>query len=303
MYIENGWTPTTSVSITNSIIWNNAVGYRNYVSRRNITMDSGSPGELYMSYTNIEDGLTPIIPSARVTDGGGNIDQDPCFVHSFLWTEPTIADGGPNTVRIGWTHGDFPEPCDIIEYCNDGVARRVIDWGTYPDWIITFTPDLPNGESTKANRFFYYWGPGVTNVDEDLHLREDSPCVDAGDPCTTSDDTDIDLEPRIIDSQRSGCPVIDMGIDEMSYPFCWDCATQCHGDANCDGRTDNNDWPPFRNGQGTSYPDADYIENACADFNRDGAIDDDDFDIFAAYYLTNPNADCAIGADWPPSVE
>ena len=67
--------------------------------------------------------------------------------------------------------------------------------------------------------------PGVGNINDDplfvdaasgdLHLRPDSPCIDAGlNTAPDLPDHDFEGDPRIIDGDRDGDPVVDMGVDE-----------------------------------------------------------------------------------------
>jgi len=147
-----------------------------------------------------------------------------------------------------------------------------------------------------------YWDPNNTPgdpsddfwVDGDYHLTTVSPCIDTGDPCfvPAPGETDFDGEPRV-----SGYRV-DMGADEfqISGPVCWACRTQCHGDADCDGFVNTDDWPFFRDWWQKSWPSYD----PCADFNRDGIIDTEDWPEFRDNFQKVPAADCVLGGVWPP---
>lgn len=82
-------------------------------------------------------------------------------------------------------------------------------------------------------------------------------------------------------------------------PACWDSLTQCYGDADGDGFVDFTDLDMFMQvPPGTSYPDPAY--DPCVDFNRDGTVNDDDFDILLTWLFESPPADCQIGGVWPP---
>jgi hypothetical protein len=82
------------------------------------------------------------------------------------------------------------------------------------------------------------------------------------------------------------------------YPACWDCDTQCHADADCDCDVDIEDWSPFSDGFGYSYPDPRYVLYACADYNRDGTIDMVDWpqfrDNFGKTCQTGLAQDCPL---------
>jgi len=79
------------------------------------------------------------------------------------------------------------------------------------------------------------------------------------------------------------------------YPACWDYPTQCYGDADGSGSVDTPDWPVFRDGFSSSYPDTFYINCACADFDRDGDIDSADWPEFRDWFSKQPPADCPQG--------
>ena len=135
----------------------------------------------------------------------------------------------------------------------------------------------------------------------DFHLHPLSNCVDAGDPCGDYDgEEDIDDNGRALNgSDPCGAARVDMGADEVAYPACWWCRTQCHGDTDCDGDCDTVDWTVFRDAFGSAYPAEDY--HPCADMDRDGDVDTVDWTAFRDNFGQShvPN-DCAIGGTWPP---
>ncbi len=69
---------------------------------------------------------------------------------------------------------------------------------------------------------------------------------------------------------------------------CWDCQTQCHGDADCDGYVDPNDLVIITRALQSG------IYDPCADFNRDGLVNLIDLSILQLYFGTRPPADCAL---------
>lgn len=87
---------------------------------------------------------------------------------------------------------------------------------------------------------------------------------------------------------------------------------QCHGDADGDEYVDELDilvlYPGViypldpgsftRRSLGTSYPDPNY--NPRADFDRDGDVDDDDWDTVVYWSQHNPDSNCPAGGTWPP---
>jgi hypothetical protein len=71
---------------------------------------------------------------------------------------------------------------------------------------------------------------------------------------------------------------------------CWDCPTQCHGDADCDGDVDEVDEAILMAAMGTAWPNPGY--DPCADFNRDLAVNLFDTAILAQNMNTNPDPNC-----------
>jgi hypothetical protein len=148
----------------------------------------------------------------------------------------------------------------------------------------------------------------VDDVNGDYHLLYDSNCIDAGDSNSVDpNETDIDGEPRFNSSYN---PRVDIGADE-AFPPCWSCPTQCHGDSDCDGDVDTDDFLfGFKPSFGTTYcgdwNDGAGPYNPCADYDRDGDIDTDDFLIFKPNFGdSNLPSDCGCcGSDpncsWPP---
>jgi hypothetical protein len=83
------------------------------------------------------------------------------------------------------------------------------------------------------------------------------------------------------------------GEEPIWYPG-WECPTQCHGDADCDGDVDANDYndvviPSWLR----QHPDPDY--DARADFDRDLDVDYSDLDIMTTWWhleVPEPPNDC-----------
>ncbi|MHC4621986.1 MAG: right-handed parallel beta-helix repeat-containing protein, partial [Planctomycetota bacterium] len=107
------------------------------------------------------------------------------------------------------------------------------------------------------------------NDPDNYHLGPNSPCKDAiDDPNFYPDDTnetDIDNEPRIMGDCNE---FLDMGADEVYFPNCWNCPTQCHGDSDCDANVKGSDFLALSNSWYACYGEPNY--NPCADFDRDG---------------------------------
>ncbi len=76
---------------------------------------------------------------------------------------------------------------------------------------------------------------------------------------------------------------------------CWNCLTQCHGDANCDGIVNLADMATLVNAFGGIYPYPPY--DPCADFNHDLMVNDLDQMIMMEYFQSPipPPYDCPQG--------
>ena len=77
------------------------------------------------------------------------------------------------------------------------------------------------------------------------------------------------------------------------YPECWDCPTQCHGDADCSMAVDLIDMNIMQAAMFTCTGQPGY--NPCADFNRDGCVNELDEDILQMWFGQAPPPDCPPG--------
>ena len=181
------------------------------------------------------------IEDVNDANGVGNITSDPCFLNAYDFFDITDADGTKITIIVA--DANLYEVNDVIEYNDDGAVLTVTDVNIASK-TVTFAGDSLDTNSVK-DTLIYNWGPGVNDVNEDLHLLSESNCIDAGDPNGAySGQVDIDAQPRVMVSE------VDMGADETAYlpsdhndyndwvavgkPDCWCFQRQCRGDA--DGR-------------------------------------------------------------------
>jgi len=160
-------------------------------------------------------------------------------------------------------------PQRILGIYNGGI--ETLNWQITEDcpWL---TVDPNSGSSS-----------GQTN---DVTLTVDTTGLDAN---------DYHCELTISDPQAYNNPQT-VQVSLSLYDDCWQCPTQCHGDTNCDGFVDTDDWPPFRDFYQQSWPDYDH----CGDFNRDGIINTDDWPAFRDNFQTAPPADCPPDDYTPP---
>ncbi|MFC1783096.1 LamG-like jellyroll fold domain-containing protein, partial [Planctomycetota bacterium] len=162
-----------------------------------------------------------------------NIDDDPKFVNIFDKIDivtATVDASNPNFVddcsAIEVSNTGWYEIGDIIEYNNDGIARKVI---AKSNSTITINPRLLYASKVGDVYHIYNW-KYITNVIEDYHLRAISPCIDAGDNNAISDSKDFDGyvrfydNPEVTDTGNGAAPIIDMGVYEWNdrENFKWD---------------------------------------------------------------------------------
>jgi hypothetical protein len=133
----------------------------------------------------------------------------------------------------------------------------------------------------------------VDNKDTDNDGYIDEAC--GGDDCNDGNPNVNPAAEEIcdngIDDDCDG--LTDMEDTDCYYPPCWDCPTQCHGDVNCDNEVDSFDESIFEAAYGKCYGQAGY--EPCADFNRDGCVDNQDGVILMTYYGYTLPADCPPG--------
>jgi len=248
--IENNWVYNNDTGVligstfspvnvqNNTIVGNGAIGIQanSKVTPVNCIVwgnDSNDLVNCVATYSCIED--------VNDANGVGNISGDgnePAFVNMYDFHDVTDSNGTTTTVVV--SDASLYDVNDVIEYADDAVVRTVTDVNTGTG-VITFENALDS--NSVIGMRIHNWGVGVTDVNEDLHLEIDSPCIDAGDPNGDyGGEVDIDGDVRVM------CTV-DIGADEvecfpseysayaewvtMGQPDCW-CYCweyQCYGDA------------------------------------------------------------------------
>ncbi len=214
------------------------------------------------TYSCIKDYFDPNDP-----DFIGSISSDPCFVNMYEFCDKTYANGTRTTIIVA--NANLYEVNDCLEYDDDVIVRTATDVNT-DDNTITFYPALDaNSVPLMA---IYNWGPGVTDVNENLHLKPNSPCICAGDSNGNyAGQTDIDGEPRVM------AGIVDIGADEVTL------VCTCFGEVNGDGKVNASDilviagWiASYGTGTPKAIPCTDPHYVFCADANVDCKIDDSD---------------------------
>ncbi len=186
------------------------------------------------------------------------------------------------------------------------------------DWLLS-GPGL-SGDINRNQTVDYF---DLENITE--HWLETCACIDMdgdgyGDPANPRclfpeldcNDTDPNINPGAEeicdDSIDNDCDGLadDADPDCGTWPECWNCPTQCYGDADCATQgpyqVSTADLTILQAAWLTSYPDTSY--NPCADFDRDGRVDASDLAILQIWYnqIPGPPADCEPGGVWPPEL-
>ena len=214
----------------------------------------------------------------------------------------------PAKAPWNWHVTNFVSFADITAEIYDGwpgLVQNDVQWwinntgGQIGFWDYTIVAEL--GTDTKSWRCDFD-SDGKVRMDDLAELGTDWRRSDCNSP-DWCDGTDLDKN-GILDYN-------DLAIfaDNWLNPYaaeplwfnCWDCPYQCHGDADYAApagklqyRVNTEDLSILTAAWGTSYPDLGYIiDGHCADFDRDGDVDDDDNAILDYWYeaLNVPN-DC-----------
>jgi predicted outer membrane repeat protein len=163
---------------------------------------------------------------------------------------------------------------------DDSIITSCIFWGNEPDEIYFnySTPEVTycdveggwGGEGNiDINPLFVNMHPQHTD-EWDLHLRWDSPCIDAGDPgfVAGEGEVDIDGEPRVMGGR------VDMGADEVG---------EKQADFTRDGRIDVSDLAVLSGAWGTQEGDLRWY--VFSDLFEDGVINLSDVTVFIEDWL------------------
>ncbi len=115
------------------------------------------------------------------------------------------------------------EPNEILDVnSSTTVTYSDVDGGTGQSWFGTGCIDAdpcfidPNGPD------------GIIGTkDDNLRLKSDSPCIDAGDNSAVTEATDLDGLERIVDANCDGTATVDMGAYEFDWLYLGDFAGGC----------------------------------------------------------------------------
>ena len=173
-------------TLTNCILWENLA-----------PTDPAISGLRIVTYSDVQGGET----------GQGNISWPPLFGREPLrWYLAGKCNREHCTMTLAGDYSDL-KVGDTVEFSNDGVARTITEFrygGFYytPERTGVIAPDCP---------MVAHWGSGTVTPGADFHLKEGSPCKDAG-TATGAPAEDHD------GLTRPSCQGYDMGGFEIQCP-------------------------------------------------------------------------------------
>ncbi len=256
--VNHNSSPTiTNCLFTGNVGWNGGAMY-NFSSSPTLTncIFNGNMSQYGAGMYNVNSTPTLInctfTHNTAVMSGGGIYNENSSLVvrNCILSNDAAPQGSGPEIYNIGTGTPD-------IQYC--------LVQGGWPGGTAILNTDPALVDSFGADNI-----PG--NMDDNLHLRSDSPCIDEGsNAVTTLPAEDFDGNIRIMDGDKDGTPVVDMG----AYEF----VDYCECDLNYDGRCDMKDWLLF--GQRWGGTDCHNQGVSCrCDLNDDGRCDMKDWLLF-----------------------
>jgi hypothetical protein len=159
------------------------------------------------------------------------------------------------------------------------------------DAVRIFDPTAPTVGSSYADGTPIYWpGPDDSwDLAFELTTKKIPPKKPV--PHLKWSQPPIEIDPNSTEPVYSGWdePSFREWIEPLWFD-CWNCPTQCHGDADCDGYVGLLDSQIVQAALGTTYPDPAY--NPCADFDRNLTVDLMDVMILQQNINTNPDPNC-----------
>ncbi|MHC4619861.1 MAG: dockerin type I domain-containing protein [Planctomycetota bacterium] len=94
---------------------------------------------------------------------------------------------------------------------------------------------------------------------------------------------------------------LDTGADEVFFPNCRNCPTQCRGDSDCDANVKGADFLALKDSSYARHGKPNY--NACADFDRDGCVKGSDLLMLKNNWYTCPEPNCPAAEIVPGGKE
>ncbi len=127
--------------------------------------------------------------------------------NNIFWNNTAMTDGDDLYVDSDGDENGTGSPVKVFN--NDLSGNADFGSGQSEDLYITDTDNYSHGSNIQQDPLF------VDPAGGDFHLQATSPCIDAGDnnaPGLPAEDFEGD--PRVIDGDQDGNPVVDIGADE-----------------------------------------------------------------------------------------
>lgn len=198
--------------------------------------------------------------SAGIGGGISTVSAGPVIQHCTLSANTATASlGGGGMYCSGSSSVTLS---DSILWGDTAPAGAEIQLASVFTELVARFNDVEGGAAAVAGPGTLLWLDGNLNIDPafvdpdagDYHLLRSSPCIDAGDPDVTADqsNTDIDGDPRVVGAR------VDIGADEF----------RTAGDINADGVVNADDLEILI----TSWGPCDHCAGCPADINDDCAV-------------------------------
>ncbi|GAF84220.1 unnamed protein product, partial [marine sediment metagenome] len=224
-----------------------------------------------------------------------DVDVDVVIDHTWIWDLTIEVEHLGTTVTLWDQACNGEDNIDIIfddegntVVCASPTVGNITPLSTFGEALSAFDGMDSAGDWTISIVDNYLYEDAGTLLHWSVHLDRPgfNPCAKRPVPHLKWSQPPIEWDPM------SETPVY-CGWDELSWeernPIwydCWNCQTQCHGDADCDGYVGDNDLTTLQ----MAWPPKPY--SPCADFNHDLQVDTLDLVILQANWMTNPPADC-----------
>lgn len=234
-------------------------------------------------------------PPAGGDDGTGMMDEDGVTFDTLFQGKPCTAWVTPSVDGFIDAWVDFNIDGDWEETDEHIFASKAVVGGQLNSLIFAVPGTALTGLTYARFRFslkggLSYYGDAPDGEVEDYPVDIIAPKAQPPEgPTLRLPISDVKWSQPAVGIGQSGLAPVVAGWDEPAdvpviWFDCWDCPTQCHADADCDGKVDAKDLALLEMALGHTYPAQGY--DACADFDKDLDVDMADLSIFWGNYGT-----------------